>query len=134
MFNAKKMLSALARKVPIYKEVASGSMANSVANQWFYTNLNFTVPAGHTYLVRASAGFSMGKPIGLGIHNATTIPTALGAPSFVHEESYVSFSPCWMVPTGTWYLFCKRSGSSGSYSNAYSIYALDLKISGGGTA
>lgn len=134
MFNAKKAVSAIMRRIPIFKLVASGSMANSVANQWFYTTLQFTVPAGHTYLVRVNAGYNTGKPIGLGLHNSTTVSAATGAPIMAVEGSYTSYSPVWLVNEGTYYVFCKRAGSSGSNKNNYLVHALDFKISGGGTA
>lgn len=113
-------------KLPTFKNVVSGSCANTVANEWFYTTLSFTVPVGHIYLVYVSVGYNMGKPIGIGLHSSTTISSAIGAPEYTHEASYVGQSPAWLLSPGTYYLFCKRNGSSGSYTNSYAISAIDF--------
>lgn len=116
------------KSVPTFKIIANQSVANTEANQWFYTTISFTVPAGHYYLTYVNVGYNAGKPIGIGIHNSSTIESVLGAPIFCHENSYVGGSPAWLLSPGTYYLFCKRAGSSGSYKNNYVISALDFDL------
>ena len=128
MLNLKKILYKLTQRMPIYKTIAQGACANSVVNTWFYTSVSFTVPAGHAYLVKASVQYLAGKPIGVGIHTANTIESVIDAPYYSFEASYVSVSPTWLLQEGTYYLFCKRSGSSGSYTNNYVVSGIDFVI------
>lgn len=114
--------------IPTFKTITTGNYANTEANAWFYTDISFTVPAGHVYLVKAVVGYTAGKPIGVGLHTATTISSAVGVPYFSYESTCVTQSPTWLLQEGTYYLFCKRSGSSGSYTNAYVVSGLDFTL------
>lgn len=128
MLNLKKILYKLTQRVPMYKTIAQGACVNSVANTWFYTNISFTVPAGHAYLVKAAVQYQAGKPIGVGIHTANAIESVIDAPYYSHEASYVSQSPTWLLQEGTYYLFCKRNASSGDYTNNYVVSGIDFVI------
>ncbi len=105
-------------------DTISANYKNTTANAWEYVGISIIVPTGHRYLVRCTQGWNSGKPLGLGLHTATS-----GILTFTHESANdaVMGTPMYMIDSGTWYLFTKR-GSVATAENVYSVEILDVDL------
>lgn len=105
--------------------IVNSTYSHTTANAWVITNLSFTVPEGHVYIVDVVCTYTNGKPYGIGLQNASTL--SQGAPVMSISETtakYVTRGTFFVRP-GTWYI-CTLRASTGS--NTYNVYGLDFTI------
>ena len=100
----------------------------AITTGWEYVGASFTVPSGHIYLVMLTAGWTTGKPIGLGINSSSSLGS-VGVPDygFVENSSYAGRTPLLFLSQGTYFLFCKRA-TVPTGNNNHSAYAIDVTI------
>lgn len=105
--------------------INGSTYSHSTANAWQVTNLSFTVPEGHIYIVEVFCSYTNGKPYGIGLHNSSTLSQS--APLMSTEETVAKYVTrgTFFVRPGTWYI-CTLRASTGS--NTYSVYGLDFTI------
>lgn len=112
--------------VPSYLgNIVSDTYTTAAANTWEYTGKSFQVPANHVYLVRITAGWSSGRPTGIGVHTATSLGSYT-APSYNYESSAIGSNLTMLLGAGTYYVWAKRAGTG---SNNYTVTAFDFDIS-----
>lgn len=106
-----------------YTILTLGQYQQAAANQWEDTGLTITVPTGHVFLGELSSGWSSGKPIGLGVNQATSLTG--GQPNFcIENENAVLAIDTFLYP-GTWHVFTKRA-SAGTTNNNYYYRYIDI--------
>lgn len=105
--------------------ISGATYSSTTANAWEVTNLSFTVPEGHIYIVEVLGSYTNGKPYGIGLHNASTLGQS--APVTSAEETVAKYVTrgTFFVRSGTWYICTLRAGTG---SNTYSVYGLDFTI------
>jgi len=130
MLNMKKLMTKLLvakAKIPMvtWKSALVSNNYKVSSTAWSYCNLSFTVPVGHIYLASGYAGWSSGKPVGVGIHTASTLGNE-GYPRYsVYDANGMMQTPYYVLPNGTYYLFEKRA-TVPSANNYHAIFVLDL--------
>lgn len=105
--------------------ISGATYSNSTSNAWEVTNLSFTVPEGHIYIVEVVCTYTNGKPYGIGLHNSSSL--SQNAPLASIEETVAKYITrgTFFVRPGTWYI-CTLRASTGS--NTYNVYGLDFTI------
>ena len=104
--------------------ITLGNYQNSTTD-WEYTGLTVTVPAGHFYVGLLITGYSAGKPIGVGIHSATTLSGNI--PSQSNTDSNGVYSCPVLITPGTWYVFTKRA-TVPSTTNGHNFRYIDFAV------
>ena len=105
--------------------ISEATYSNTTSNAWEVTNLSFTVPTGHVYIIQITCTYTNGKPYGIGLHSATSL--SQNAPVMSIEETVGKYITrgTFFVPAGTWYICTLRAGAG---SNTYNVYGLDFTI------
>ena len=105
--------------------VSGVTYSSTTTNAWEATNISFTVPEGHIYIVQVTSTYTNGKPYGLGLHSSTTLNQS--APLMSCQETVAKYltRATFFVASGTWYICILRAGTG---SNTYNIYGLDFTI------
>lgn len=114
------------RAFPKYKYITA-DYSTQTARAWEYTGLEVEVPAGHIYLTLAVAGWTHGRPTGIGFHTSTSLDT-WNAPN-QRSESLSNDAglsrAVFMLSEGVYYLYNIRQASG---SNTYNVYIIDFDI------
>ena len=95
---------------------------SAYANVWQNAGLTVTVPSQCVCFAWIYAGWNKGRPIGLGFHTETTLPSS--GPVRQANEVGQQFSPLWALTTGTYYTFVKRDSGGTDYTNTNHVYIL----------
>ena len=97
----------------------------TAANTWQNNGTTFTVPDGHAYIVRGQLGYTSARPVGVGFNASSTLG-GIGVPQHCYENSSgLVNSPCFMLFSGTYYMFEKRVAVPSNAENNY-VYIVDL--------
>ncbi len=104
------------------------SYAFTAADTWEYTGLSIIVPEGHLYILRILQAYNGTKPLGVGVHSATTI-SSWNAPSYNVQSpntSQACNSGTFILPeNSTYYVWGKAAGVN---TNRFTVYGLDFTI------
>lgn len=105
--------------------ISGATYASSTINAWEVTNLSFTVPENHIYIVEVAQTYSSGKPSGIGLHSSASMTQ--GAPVMSATETtgkYMTRGTFFLRP-GTYYICTLRANTG---TNTYNVYGLDFTI------